>query len=73
MKKALYIGVMSGTSMDAVDAALVSINHHEIETLAHHSNEIPSDLKQQLSKLCASGENEIERFGYLDVVVAESP
>ena len=25
MKKALYIGVMSGTSMDAVDAALVSI------------------------------------------------
>lgn len=71
MKKALYIGVMSGTSMDAVDAALVSINHHEIETLAHHSNEIPSDLKQQLSKLCASGENEIERFGYLDVVVAE--
>jgi len=71
MKKALYIGVMSGTSMDAIDAALVSIDNDKIETLAHHSNEIPSNLKQQLSELCASGENEIERSGYLDVVVAE--
>jgi len=69
--KALYIGVMSGTSMDAVDAALVSIYDNKIETLAHHSNEIPSGLKQQLSELCSPGENEIERSGHLDILVAE--
>jgi len=70
-KQTLYIGVMSGTSMDAVDAALVSIDNNIIETLAHHSNEIPSNLKQQLSKLCSPGENEIERCGHLDIIVAE--
>jgi len=70
-KKQLYIGVMSGTSMDAVDAALVSINDNKIETLAHHSNEIPSNLKLQLSELCSPGENEIERCGHLDILVAE--
>ena len=66
-KKELYIGVMSGTSMDAVDATLVSISNSEIQTLAHHSNEIPLDLKQQLAKLCSPGENEIERCGNLDL------
>jgi len=70
-KKALYIGVMSGTSMDAVDAALVSIYDNKIETLAHHSNEIPLDLKQQLFELCSPSENEIERCGHLDILVAE--
>jgi anhydro-N-acetylmuramic acid kinase len=71
MKKALYIGVMSGTSMDAIDAVLTSIDGNDIETLAHHSKEIPSELKQQLSELCSSGENEIERSGQLDIVIAE--
>jgi len=72
MKKALYIGVMSGTSMDAIDAVLASIDDdNNIETLAHQSNEIPSDLKQQLSELCSAGENEIERFGQLDIIIAD--
>jgi anhydro-N-acetylmuramic acid kinase len=70
-KASLYIGIMSGTSMDGVDAVLVAIDDNNIETLAHHSNDIPLELRQQLTKLCFPGENEIERCGHLDILVAE--
>lgn len=66
-----YIGIMSGTSMDAVDAVLVSIDQQEIKTLAHYSKDIPFELKQKLSLLCSPGENEIEQYGHLDILVAE--
>ena len=62
---------MSGTSMDAVDAALVSFDNNKIETIAHFSNEITSNLKQKLSALCSAGENEIERCCDLDIRFAE--
>jgi len=71
MKKELYVGVMSGTSMDAIDAVLVSIANNTFKTLAHHSNPIPKGLQNQLSSLCSPGENEIERCGQLDVLFAE--
>ncbi|MFT7373752.1 MAG: anhydro-N-acetylmuramic acid kinase [Oleiphilaceae bacterium] len=70
-KTALYIGIMSGTSMDAVDAVLVAIDNNKIETLGHHSNEIPLKLRRQLSELCSPGDNEIERCGELDILIAE--
>ncbi|MHB1241592.1 MAG: anhydro-N-acetylmuramic acid kinase [Gammaproteobacteria bacterium] len=67
----LYIGLMSGTSMDAVDAALVDLEHAPT-LVATHSEPISESLRQDLRAL-AQGEfpNELEHSGRLDVHLAE--
>ncbi|OOZ39560.1 anhydro-N-acetylmuramic acid kinase [Solemya elarraichensis gill symbiont] len=72
MPASLYIGLMSGTSMDGIDAALVSIDENEnLELLNTHSHEWPSALRQQLEALALPGENEIDRLGDTDVWAGE--
>lgn len=57
---------MSGTSVDAVDCALVSCQDGKIEPLATHEHAIPSNIKDKVAELCHSGPDEIERMGILD-------
>ena len=45
---ALYVGLMSGTSMDGVDAALVSFENGAIECLASVTTPYPQKLRQDL-------------------------
>jgi anhydro-N-acetylmuramic acid kinase len=44
----LYIGLMSGTSMDGIDAALVSFGDASVEILATRGHDYPDDLRQTL-------------------------
>lgn len=56
----LYIGVMSGTSLDGLDIAL--IEQAERPTLiAHQYLPMPASLREQLLDLCASGPDELEK------------
>ncbi|WP_369989367.1 anhydro-N-acetylmuramic acid kinase [Pseudomonas xanthosomatis] len=57
---ALYIGVMSGTSLDGLDIALIE-QHEQPRLLATHYIPMPADLRQALLALCASGPDEIAR------------
>jgi len=50
-----YIGLMSGTSMDAVDAVLAEIGPATIRLVAHHSHPIPDPLRDDLIRLCTPG------------------
>jgi len=43
-----FIGLMSGTSLDGVDAVLVDFNNNKPELTASYSHPIPSTLKQEL-------------------------
>ena len=43
-----YVGLMSGTSMDGIDAALVSFGDHSIDVEATHSHAYPADLREAL-------------------------
>lgn len=64
-----YIGLMSGTSMDAIDAVLAEIAEDDstaLRIVATHSISIPPDHKQRLLSLCAPGGNEIERIAEVD-------
>ncbi|CAB5570293.1 Anhydro-N-acetylmuramic acid kinase [Pseudomonas putida] len=57
---ALYLGVMSGTSLDGLDIALIE-QREQTHLLATHYTPMPSDLRQALLALCASGPDEIAR------------
>ena len=48
---ALYAGLISGTSMDGVDTALVAFDEGGVATVATHSAAIPHALKRELHAL----------------------
>lgn len=62
-----YIGLMSGTSMDALDAVLVDLSVAPVELIAHLSRPLPVELRGQLLSLATEGENELERMASADV------
>ena len=57
---ALYIGVMSGTSLDGLDIALIE-QAPAIKLIATHYIPMPDSLRAELLGLCASGPDEIAR------------
>ncbi len=67
----LYIGTLSGTSVDGIDAALVRFGPHP-ELLASHFAPFPAGLREEILHLCMPGENEIDRLGQTDVRLGQT-
>ena len=65
----LYIGIMSGTSLDAVDAALVDFSHKMPQLVCTLKCALPHNLRQQIIQLCSPGTNEIQLYGETDIAV----
>ncbi|MEN2396237.1 anhydro-N-acetylmuramic acid kinase [Pseudomonas halotolerans] len=55
-----YIGVMSGTSLDGLDIALIELNP-AIKLIATHYTPMPAALRSEMLELCSSGPDEIAR------------
>lgn len=66
-----FAGLMSGTSMDAADAALVDFSAGTPRLIATHRSPLTPELRAALLALCAPGPNEIERMGILDTQLGE--
>src|SRR3979490_1783261 len=56
----LYIGIMSGTSLDGLDIALIELTSR-IKLLGTNYIPMPETLRTELLGLCASGPDEIAR------------
>ncbi|WP_206485238.1 anhydro-N-acetylmuramic acid kinase [Thalassotalea sp. G2M2-11] len=65
-----YIGIMSGTSADGVDLALVDFSNHEVSLIDHHYQAYHDELAHDITSLYSTGDNEIERMGALSVELA---
>ena len=66
MTSTLYVGLMSGTSVDAVDCALVQCEGQNTKLLATHEHPIPPKTRERIADISHPGGNEIERLGQLD-------
>ncbi|MBI4889242.1 MAG: anhydro-N-acetylmuramic acid kinase [Acidobacteria bacterium] len=67
MKKVIAGGIMSGTSLDGVDAVLVEISSAGLRTLAFHSAPYPPEVRAALLGVsnCPTHTREISRLNFL--------
>ncbi|MFZ5653827.1 MAG: anhydro-N-acetylmuramic acid kinase [Pseudomonadota bacterium] len=69
-----FVGLMSGTSMDAVDAALLDLGPDRFRLVAHHSHPLPKPLRAVLARLSHPGalpEDAIDLLGAADRQLGE--
>ncbi|WP_455199110.1 anhydro-N-acetylmuramic acid kinase [Kaarinaea lacus] len=71
MSRDLFIGLMSGTSMDAVDAALVDFSSGKPELVHTLDHPIPDELRSTCQALCVPGNDEIDRMGHADGLMGD--
>lgn len=62
----LYIGLMSGTSADGLDAALVGFDGDRPQLVAHLALSFSDEMQQSMALLRTPGEGEMDLFGRLD-------
>jgi anhydro-N-acetylmuramic acid kinase len=65
----LYIGLLSGTSIDAIDAAVIATDGRGVSLLETSSKAIPADLRHRLLILTEAPLVSLEEVGELDRVL----
>ena len=67
----IYVGLMSGTSADSIDCALLDLSSEEIKVLSCKNFEIPINLKKDIIQSSQSEKIEQELIDDLDFRMAE--
>lgn len=70
-KDGLFIGLMSGTSLDAVDVALLNISAQQTQLVATYTHTLPDTLRNDILTLCQAGDDEINRAGQLHLALGQ--
>ncbi len=62
-----FIGLMSGTSLDGIDAVIVDLSSKPLKLVASITQPLPAKLRQTLLTLTQPGHDEIEQLGRADI------
>lgn len=62
----LYVGTMSGTSLDALDCAVFDCEAHQVKLIANHSIKYPAELRQKILRLAQNAPMPIAEIGHID-------
>ena len=68
----LYVGVLSGTSVDALSLVLADLGTGPPRLVAWRDEPIDPELREQLVALCSPGEDEVRRLGEADRRLGEA-
>jgi anhydro-N-acetylmuramic acid kinase len=71
-KRELYIGLMSGTSIDGIDAALVAFEDGKCQLLAQHLQPMSAKLTAQLHQLCRPSNDEVTALAKIEQPLAQA-
>ena len=66
-----FIGLMSGTSADSIDAALIDFSKNEIRSLGTYSHPIPEEIKNSIYESVNSENLETKNLTQLDIKLGE--
>lgn len=67
----IYIGLMSGTSIDSVDAAAVDFIDGRLHLIGSHSHPISDQLRQDILNLCQPGIDKVQLYAETDRALGE--
>lgn len=67
----LYVGVLSGTSMDGVDCVIVDFSSPLPALVAFHTEPIPQPLRQSILQLCNDTHVSLQMLGETDVAIGK--
>lgn len=67
-----YIGLISGTSIDGVDCALVRFNDNQPELVSTHFASIQDSLRERIISLCSGRNIDLQELGSVDAELAYS-
>lgn len=70
-KSSIYVGMMSGTSMDGVDAVAMEVTENRFKFLGRAEKAYSDLLRGKLIELCSSGPDEVHRIQYASNEVAK--
>jgi len=65
----LYIGLISGTSVDGVDCALVRFEGNSPQVIGTAFTPTPKDLREQILALCTGQNISLEIYGQVDIAI----
>ena len=71
MSKELFIGLMSGTSIDGVDSSIVTFTDDKVKIVSSYFEECPKELRENILALCEGSKASLKFLGEIDIAVGE--